>query len=418
MAEIVASAKEHQTSTSGPTKNLVDFDDPITLMRFVKTMHVKLWLSEIKGGAQYHLVLWAGNMQISEAKSDVAAADTNQASFLGVDLKIDQYSILDDRLDKMTLNVSIDPKLKPSAIPLIEVTAGLSDGATILVVPRTAKPATIDNVVANWDWNLQKDPFQRVTRSSDFGNGDTSYSISVGASFDFISKLNIDKMYYSANVFAPKLWWSVLGLDAGIYEYRNISRDQGDEYVDIYKALVKPDSSFYSKKYSTQVTRQTDNLGLFFNPTYSLGGGIYLYGNLEIRRRITTETTEYSISSVDSSNARSTGVTYSDRPNEKYAKETVSQSSSNEILIGLGFLTKFEDQNILFDVSNSFTSDLMGRWNILIEFELIEKTSHIKLGGEVRSIGAFRTDANKDYVIYLAKEFPMSAITDFFAGKK
>lgn len=241
------------------------------------------------------------------------------------------------------------------------------------------------------------------------------YSVVVGASLDFINKMSIDNVYSKAMLYAPKLL-GPYGIDAGFFQSRANTLNEKGEEVDKYKKGSATDTTYYATQYSVNSSAKIDNLGLYLNPTFSLGDIIDLFLNLEYRHRTVTRTPQYSV--IDSGAGQSKDPSFAPHPNSKYSNPVALQEITNDLLVGPGFTVSYSDRNVDFDAAISFTSDLKGGKDMLFEFELVAKPSNFQLGGEIRDVKAFSDNSQKEYLIYLAKRFPLSQIWDLFTGKK
>ena len=421
-------AADCESVPDGSSDNPSAIGEPVGSARFIKSLHIKIWIPDIKSGTQYQFVLWAGNSEITQGKSVAAAADTNQICFIAVDLPITGSSLLEDKLGRMRLVTSVDAKKKPSSAPTLEMTADLSDTSTILVLSRNSSPATLSGVPGSWVSYLQQDPFQSNPSASDFGNADTSYAVALGASFDLINKLKVGDFYGSIFLFAPNLWklnvfnlfHLDIGFDAGIYQYQTalINKDISETI----KYRTPGNSTLFSASFYNSPSTQFDNLGMYLDPAIRITRGVYLTVNFEMRRRTITTTSSYKYTTGDTV-GHYLGYILPDNASSIISlnKPNTSVSQIDNSYLGFGGIFEYEDDNICADISPSWIFDVKG-WspNFTTAFNLSSKKYHIRFGGEIRySPQGLVEDPlrhNYEYTIFLAKDVPISTFMNLFAS--
>ncbi len=330
------------------------------------------------------------------------------------------------------LKCSIEVKGVRDASPFRSATMALVASARSpndLVLLRNAKNDSPEKSVEGitYAWTIPKPVIPEVVshteQMDDFGQGDTSYSISVGASFDLFNGASVDNVYSSVQTFLPRLWkfnipWTSVplqvGLDAGFAQRRTIQPKQNsgrrDRYWDSQKRAIIADSI------SAETNTKWDNISLFCNPTIFITKGVYLFSNIEFRKATKKTVTTYSRVTTSSvpgvpSNAADTTL----MRNPIYQQDSTGENSDDEIILGPGALLEYEDGNIDFYIAASYNlryRDHPSNW--LMEFKMTEKRSLISVGGEVRNI----LGADNQYLIYLAKEFPLSFLAEIFGGSR
>jgi hypothetical protein len=323
-------------------------------------------------------------------------------------------------IDEGRLIISKNPITSPSSSPLVEVVALLSNGNRNVILPRTSKPDSSNHETSTWTWSFRKDPFrtqESKDKDSEFGSGDTTYGLTIGASFDFLDKFKVDNVYSSVEVFVPKLWnvfGASVGLDAGLVQNRSTAVSKGSEEQDQYRIN---DTLAVTARYSNEITRKNDNLGFFLNPTVRLADGLYGFINVELRRRNITETPKYSKVATDTMHVTGLDNSFSRLPNSIFSNPIPKETVINELLLGPGATVKVEDPNISLEISTFFSSNLKGETSLVFQFDLLVLKSNLILGGEVRNRGLFRSDSTKEFIIYLAKLLSINALSDFFTSK-
>jgi hypothetical protein len=301
----------------------------------------------------------------------------------------------------------------------IRITGSARSHADILCLDDTKidSPSTVsDGLFYEWKAKqpLFKNDFRHTAVSNGYGYGnDTSYNISIGGSFDLIDGVKVDNVYSSIQAFMPNLWWR-FGLDGGFSQNRTNEPMQTSTRSDNYSPLATDPARASVNRYNAETNIRWDNLSLYCNPTFKITNGMYAFFNIEYRNTTRLSTTSFTFQKTDT--IKTGPVRYDSTLSHQ--TDSTYKYSTDEIILGPGMLYEYEDNNIEFYFAPSFNFGYHGvPINILLEFKLTVLSSAVSIGGEVRN---FLDGTGKNqYLIYLAKEFPMSFLTDLFgSGKK
>jgi hypothetical protein len=205
-------------------------------------------------------------------------------------------------------------------------------------------------------------------------------------------------------------------MDGGFYQNRVVTPGKsGVTAIDSYTRL--PDSTNFTNTYNQSQQFTIDNIGLYFDPTYKICEGIYGAFNLEFRRRSVTTTTTYSLQNTDSV-VKSKGIVSQTNKSPQFATGTTTDTTFDNLLFGPGILAEYKDHNISFYFYSAlvFNPPLSSSRNIidykkaswLIQFKLTESNSNISIGGEVRNYNMERNGIRNEYLLYLARELPIT----------
>ncbi len=213
---------------------------------------------------------------------------------------------------------------------------------------------------------------------------DTSFTITVGANFDFLNKLHVTSLYYDVDAFIPNIINNRYGFEAGLYQFQSNARSAlGD---------------------SGSAVSSANTIGFYFVPFISLESNRYYVG-FDFEYRLN----QYSIDSGKTAAGKSVGT---------------GMMPVNEFLTGPYFSYYFHNKYVELYVDEVLVRPIIGAkfsdlykgtliTESLTEFSIKDRSSQIQLGGWV--IQSF-TGAPTRYMVYLAKVFTFSDISNFFKG--
>jgi hypothetical protein len=395
----------------------------------VETLMVTLLIEDtLKSDLKVHLVssVSQGNQSFGTRERETTLI--NGAQVINQQILLRPGLRVSDIKDKTKYHLEVKGDF--TSRPIKEITARIwssvrsSDDFLLLAdVSRSDSKRSPEGLVYEWEIPQPSfpDPPRPNTEVDDFGQGDTTYFISVGASFDLFDGASVDNVYSNVQAFMPRLWTfdmpvlktpSGLGLDAGFAQRRTVEANnvssRKDRYYDAKNQVITVDSI------EAKTETKYDNISLFCNPTIYLTKGIYLFGNVEFRKTTRKSKTSFSVKSTASiplSNQSDTAIVR----NPVFQTDSTSQSSEDEVILGPGLLFEYEDDNIEFFLAPSYNFPYSKvPYNWLIEFKIRERHASISLGGEVRNF----MGGDSQYLIYIAKEFPISFLADIFGMSK
>ena len=262
---------------------------------------------------------------------------------------------------------------------------------------------------------------KRPNPSLNFSYPSKSYTISIGANFDFLDGLKTNDVYSELSLLITKIFGekSKWGLYAGIYQSKTVSdADTVNESIDLFLNAVNEDSVEITHQELRIITnKEKSNLGLFFSPTYQKSENFYWNLHFEIQKKdflfITNETVLDSDTSIIEM-PNSMLIEHNSHPDYR--------SVDYYPYFGAGFMLLHGDETadimlrVILGYSNStklvdYDEKTEHHFFHLTQFKITEKNNGIKFGGEVRGIGNYAPEIT----IYLAKEFSLNILNTLFS---
>lgn len=226
------------------------------------------------------------------------------------------------------------------------------------------------------------------------------YFISIGSSFNFIDGINSNNVYADLGLFKKGFLkkndtiTSRIGIDVGIINGRSVVTDS---LLDLRRPA---DTTVVDRI----ITTETKNLNLFGTLTYNItkNDGILFWNILhaEVRQR------EFLIDIKETTS-------------DSIVKDTRIKRSVSQGFFGTGLTIHFLDtsKRVEFKLKAVIGLNVNDRqfrdkrpFAYLIQFNLMEKNTGIKLGGEVRGVKGF----SPEILIYLAKQFTLEKLIGIF----
>jgi hypothetical protein len=357
---------------------------------------------------------------------------------------------------------AIDPNLQ-STIP-IHILKSAKSGGTIML-----KLTTKDAVKIGQEFMTIK----LVEKPIAFN----PYRISLGSNFNLLDGVSLEKLYADASVFLPNAFGKIprnkyvlntngtyekvrlyrsWGFEAGLYNNRSFpipNIDLADKTAETIRLLSPiPTPPFGNtvivqrKVYTDSTSFSLDNLGFYFQtmvqltPSTKQKTNVYLLAHAEVIRRTQVQTTKATLNSsvndtliYNAELARQLNGVQQSYVSGRFTRQLFDAYFGPGLLIHhLGKAVEFRVKGILafgsiasrlINTDIKTTSTLVRQppsnpWEptFIVNFTLMERTSGIKMGGEIRGYLA-NTAPNIPY-IYLAKEFDISRLLGFGDGLK
>ena len=261
-------------------------------------------------------------------------------------------------------------------------------------------------------------------------------SFAIGTNFDFLNGTRANHFYYDLRVslldLVQRTDYDIVGMISGIKQHRTISADAtvGSRLID-YSRMETPSVQDSIVRSTYKIDKiEVDYLSLYLQPTIRLNPTskrFNFYGllhaevlNIKTKSELNFETVQRDTIPLSdlSDRIRSSSLTPGELPNPV-------KSSSTQTNLGVGFMFHYFSSDMEFKLkmiggtnleSKAFKEDYF----YLFTFDLTERNSLIRLGGEIRADNTrFPGPVNPGrptISIYLAKEFSLQKIASSFGG--
>jgi hypothetical protein len=291
-----------------------------------------------------------------------------------------------------------------------------------------------------------------VDSLKDLLNPKTSlFKVSVGARFDFLNPINETDLYYDINGFIPSIWkdhQSILK-NIGFFATLNQTKLESDSGIITRTHYFLNEENLISVINSDSVTivknsyvrnflnDNVEQFSLNIFPTYKLVDYLYSFIHIEGIYGKTRQTfsdlligTDTSQIHIDNYHDPRMSKNYFPYNSKNYTISSVS------VFWGLGLFFNYDNDNLILRIKASsginynnsnyrtyygdrirYQSKAMFYY---LNFNLIEKNTGIKLGGEIRGnfkLRQYTFIANSNYTLYLSKEFSLNKLAEFIKSK-
>jgi len=275
---------------------------------------------------------------------------------------------------------------------------------------------------------------------------DNGFKVSIGASFDFNKGASATDLYYDLSFYNLQIGPSdkpekerVFGLDFKLSQTLLFSTPKDSNRVTSFNSVrlgaVENDSILVGD-FSFNRVEELDftDFGLIIRPTWKVSEIFHLFGHAEFLFRKTAQEVVYS--SVDTITVRRVPASI----NTKSALPMNRKTTYNDALyfLGIGLNTNIKLKSVDFrikwstGISNVLdasvinrprsTADIEGKLKgfYMVDIEIIEKSSGIKLGINVRDNNLRNNITSLDqprFSLFISKQFSLDKLADFLKSK-
>jgi hypothetical protein len=374
-----------------------------------------------KGGSQIHMVRFKiedkpSSSAIYEVKiNDISTVDSTDFKLLKkfVVIKSDMTA---GTIIEIPVEIFHDITKEDNEFLVLELKGTADYASTFKITPNERHAITIKN----------GEPRRKL--------GEPEFRIDIGTNFDFLENVSTEGIYLNLYAFEPELrtfkflgHQTAVGIIAGVYQNRALSSDSSNvriravQYTLIDSLSSIPDTASYVRNLYTGVqSEQIDQTGLYINPIFCIGkterAAFYVGPSAELLRRRFIRETTYSLSQTDTL-VRVIRPYPSTTPTTRQSDETIYEayfSARGTLLYNIG--------DIDFSISATIGGVVSPRDSrgerttppgyYGVQFNLLELTSGINLGGEVR--GFFLPNNYQPRVnIYLSKALDFSSFAKY-----
>jgi hypothetical protein len=261
-------------------------------------------------------------------------------------------------------------------------------------------------------------------------------SFAIGTNFDFLNGTRANHFYYDLRVslldLGQRTAYDRAGLISGLKQHRTISVDMSG--VGMYPDFTFPDDNVQEdliirNSYNVDKT-EVDYLSLYLQPTYRINlplrtFNFYALLHAEILQIKTTS--ELNLETVKRDTIPLSDFRDRFVSSNRISRETPNpvKNSSAQTNFGVGLMFHYFSSDMEFKLKMIGGTNLESKvfredYFYLFTFDLTERNSLIRLGGEIRADNTpFPGPVNPGrptISIYLAKEFSLQKIASFFGG--